>query len=141
MNAHSLILIVGYLYIFQTLNPTNLIKYNTYSGSYVVGICFALIFISFTGNNNSWAKDSANAVASLYDGMSGHLATVTSQGENDFLFSLVSGSFSGFKSAGLGGKAPEGWLEGPEVGQNFIYTNWGGGEPNNSGYAYINKRY
>ncbi len=102
---------------------------------------FVQVSDPFTGNNNSWATDSANAAASLYDGMSGHLATVTSQGENDFLFSLVSGSFSGFKGAWWGGKAPEGWLEIPEVGQNFIYTNWVGGKLNNSGYVYMNKRY
>jgi hypothetical protein len=38
----------------------------------------------------------------------------------------------------LGGKAPEGWLDGPEAGQAFSYTNWGGVEPNNSGYLYMN---
>jgi hypothetical protein len=92
----------------------------------------------FTGNNNAWATASAAAAASVFNGVSGHLATITSQAENDFLFGLVSGSFSGFKGAWLGGKAPEGWLVGPETGQGFSYTNWGGIEPNNNGFAYMN---
>ena len=92
----------------------------------------------FTGENNSWFTAKAAAEARIYNGVNGHLATVTSQAENDFLFSLVSGSFSGFQGAWLGGKAPEGWLHGPENGMAFSYTHWGGIEPNNMGYAYMN---
>ena len=87
--------------------------------------------------NNIWATASDAAAASVYNSVNGHLATITSQSENDFLFSLVSGSFSGFQGAWLGGKAPNGWLEGPESGQAFSYTNWGGSEPNNNGIAYM----
>jgi hypothetical protein len=92
----------------------------------------------FTGSNNSWFTASAAASASVFNGANGYLATITSQAENDFLFSLVSGSFTGFNGAWLGGKAPEGWLTGPETGQTFTYTNWGGIEPNNASYAYMN---
>ncbi|MEW5817644.1 MAG: choice-of-anchor D domain-containing protein, partial [Spirochaetota bacterium] len=99
---------------------------------------FVQVSDPFTGANNSWAKASADAAARVYNGLSGHLATITSQAENDFLFGLVSGIFSGFQGAWLGGKSPEGWLVGPEAGQGFIYTNWGGIEPNNAGYAYMN---
>lgn len=91
----------------------------------------------FTGNNNSFATASAAAAASFFNSVSGHLATVTSSEENDFLKSLVSGSFAGFTGAWLGGKAPEGWLVGPEAGQPFGFTSWGGIEPNNAGYAYM----
>jgi hypothetical protein len=95
----------------------------------------------FTGNNNSWQAAMAAADASVFNGLSGHLATIGSQAENAFLLSIVpnaitsSGSFEG---AWIGGKAPEGWLDGPQVGQAFTYTNWGGVEPNNAGYAYMN---
>lgn len=99
---------------------------------------FVLVSDPFTGTNNSWATGSAKAADSVYNGLSGHLATIISQAENDFLYSLVSGSFSGFRGAWLGGKSPEGWLVGPEAGQGFSYTNWGGIEPNNAGYAYMN---
>jgi hypothetical protein len=92
----------------------------------------------FTGSNNSWFTANAAASASVYNGFGGHLATITSQAENDFLYGLVAGSFSGFTGAWIGGKSPEGWLTGPESGQSFGYTNWGGVEPNNNGYAYMN---
>lgn len=93
----------------------------------------------FVGNNNSWATASAAASASVFNGTNGYLATITSQAENDFIFGLISpGSFSGFNGAWLGGKSPEGWLVGPEAGQSFSYTNWGGSEPNNAGFAYMN---
>lgn len=98
---------------------------------------FVQVSDPFTGSNNAWATAGAAAAASIFNGVNGHLATLTSQAENDFVFSLVSGSFSGFTGAWLGGKAPEGWLVGPEAAQAFGYTNWGGIEPNNSGYAYM----
>lgn len=92
----------------------------------------------YVGDNNSWATASASASTSIYNGISGHLATITSQGENDFLMSLVTTNYSTVAGAWLGGKAPEGWIVGPEAGQSFSYTNWGGIEPNNEGYAYMN---
>jgi PEP-CTERM motif-containing protein len=93
---------------------------------------------AFAGTNNAWATASAAASASIFNGVHGHLATVTSQGENDFLYGLVAGHYSGFQGGWLGGKAPEGWLVGPEAGQAFTYTHWGGLEPNNNGIAYMN---
>jgi hypothetical protein len=92
----------------------------------------------FTGDNNSWFRARDAAAAMTFGGVSGHLATVTSAGENDFLYSLVAGMFTGFRGAWLGGKHPEGWLVGPEAGSSFTYVSWGGIEPNNDGYAYMN---
>ncbi len=94
----------------------------------------------FTGGNNSWATASAAAASRVFGGANGHLATITSQAENDALFGLVSGLITQpdvFAGAWLGGKEPEGWLVGPEIGDLFSYTNWGGVEPNNMGYAYM----
>ena len=91
----------------------------------------------YTGNNNAWTTARNAAAASNYNGVNGHLATISSQAENDFLIGLVSGNYTGFTGAWLGGKAPEGWLVGPENGQAFIYTNWAGVEPNNAGYIYM----
>lgn len=88
--------------------------------------------------NNSWENAKAAAAASVFNNINGHLATITSQAENDFLFGLVlAGNYSESIGFWLGGKAPEGWLVGPESGQTFIYTNWNTYEPNNAGYAYI----
>jgi len=47
-----------------------------------------------------------------FNGASGHLATVSSAAENSFLFTLA--------------------------GQPFSFVNWGGSEPNNAGFAYMN---
>lgn len=98
---------------------------------------FILVPDPYTGNNNAWATDSAAASASVFNGQSGYLATVTSQAENDFLMSLVPAGLSQGAGAWLGGKAPEGWLVGPEAGQPFGFTNFGGVEPNNAGLVYM----
>ncbi len=92
----------------------------------------------FTGTNNSWDTARLAAAVRIFNGKTGHLATITSQAENDFVSGLVSGQFSGFNGAWLGGKDGLGWAVGPETGQAFGYTNWGGVEPNNSGYVYMN---
>lgn len=98
---------------------------------------FVAVTDPFTGSNNSWDTARAAAETMVFNGVNGHLATVTSQAENDFLFSLASGQFTGFAGAWLGGKSPEGWLVGPEAGQGFTFTNWAGVEPNNNGFAYM----
>ncbi|MCG8615137.1 MAG: PEP-CTERM sorting domain-containing protein [Desulfobacterales bacterium] len=90
----------------------------------------------FSGGRNSWSKANTEASARSYLGVSGHLATISSQAENDFLYSLA-GEYDYFRGVWIGGNAT-GWLTGPEQGQSYSYSNWGGSEPNNRGYAYIN---
>ncbi len=85
---------------------------------------------------NTWSSADTAASASLFMGVNGHLATITSAAENTFVFGLFSGPLD-FQGAWLGGKAGSGWLAGPEDGDSFSYTNWGGSEPNGSGYAYM----
>lgn len=92
----------------------------------------------------NYAAAKAAAGASALFGVSGHLATITSAAENAFLTSIITSSVL------IGGSdaVTEGswvWDDGPENGQLFwlgtaagsaqngFYTNWGGGEPNNSG--------
>ena len=100
--------------------------------------------LSSNWGDNTWSTASSAAAASVYNGVNGHLATITSQAENDFLFGLVpsgqvDANYSALSFAGgwLGGKEPEGWLAGPESSQVFSYTNWNPSEPNNAGYAYM----
>jgi hypothetical protein len=90
----------------------------------------------YTSENNAWWTAESATENSFYNGVYGHLATITSQGENDFLLSLVP-EITGFAGAWIGGKAGEGWLTGPENGEAFTYSYWGYPEPNNNGYAYM----
>ena len=74
-----------------------------------------------TGTAN-WTTARSNCVA-----MGGHLVTVTSSGENSFLFGLWPSGW-----IGLTDEVTEGtwkWV----TGETFSYTNWNSGEPNNSG--------
>ncbi len=86
----------------------------------------------------------ANALATTINGVGGHLANITSAGENSFLDNLI------VADTWIGGSdsAAEGvwiWEDGLESGMQFwagaaagssvggFYENWAGGEPNNSG--------
>jgi hypothetical protein len=87
--------------------------------------------------------DDANAAA---EAKGGHLATITSAAENQFVYNLVAGDdrywifdsnaygpwLGGYQPAG----SPEpagGWIW--VTGESFSYTNWWTGEPNNGGSA------
>lgn len=70
----------------------------------------------------NWTTAKSNCAA-----MGGHLVTVTTSGENSFLFNLWPSGW-----IGLTDEVTEGtwkWV----TGETFSYTNWNSGEPNNSG--------
>lgn len=101
-------------------------------------------FYTQTTDFVNWNQASANAANAGLEGvpeLTGHLATITSQAENDFVHALLT------SSSWLGGSddAVENewrWVEGPEAGEQFwqglaggsavngAYTNWAPGEPN-----------
>jgi len=86
---------------------------------------FVQVTDPLVGANNSWATANAAASARIYNGVNGHLATITSVAENNFLYGLTSGVFSNFTGS---------WIGVP----SSSFTNWGGSEPNNGGgYAYM----
>ena len=131
-----LICLLGLFVFFSASNGTASTIGGAYGANYYE---FVTADNPYIGDKNSWWTAGAAAINNTHNGVHGHLATITSQEENDFLFSLVpSGAYTGFAGAWLGGKYPEGWLAGPESGQAFTYSNFGGSEPNNSGYAYMN---
>jgi hypothetical protein len=95
----------------------------------------------------SWIDSQSAAV-----GAGGYLATITSAEEQAFIATLVAPYFipgngdAGFK---LGGFQPANSVE-PSgswrwvTGEAWSFTNWGNGEPNNSGnegYLYMDERY
>jgi hypothetical protein len=81
----------------------------------------------------SWAEASATASAKTFNGVNGHLATVTSAAENNFLTGLGP-VFTTAQGAWLGGAVDAGgqgtWAVGPEAGQLFTFSNFAAGEPN-----------
>ncbi len=83
------------------------------------------------------ARDSAEAM--LFRGATGHLATVTSQEENDFILDAFGAST--VDSFWLGGNRTS-VVSDPAIGwewitgEEWLYTNWAVGEPNN---AHVNE--
>ena len=93
--------------------------------------------IRLGNNNTTWAEALAAAAAMTHNGWQGHLATVTSQAENDFILANL-GGFDGTRQKWLGGfqdrTAPDysepagGWRW--ITGETWSYTSWAGSEPN-----------
>ncbi|HQR24556.1 MAG TPA: hypothetical protein PK163_07190, partial [Steroidobacteraceae bacterium] len=91
----------------------------------------------------SWDCANASAGASSYQGTTGHLATITSSGEEAYVDQLrhdALGSGLGQPQTWVGGYQDDsGWhwvnAEGPipTVNTAVAYANWAPGEPNNSG--------
>jgi hypothetical protein len=82
----------------------------------------------------TWTEANAEAPSHEHLGHTGYLATITSQGENDFLYDAFSRRFW------------EGWLGGRQdlnsqptqnwkwvTGESWSFTNWAPGEPNDAG--------
>ncbi|RJR27411.1 MAG: DUF1566 domain-containing protein [Desulfobacteraceae bacterium] len=81
----------------------------------------------------SWSQAKAHAEGKYKDGVKGHLATITSKEENDFVWNTFKREY-----AWLGGyqtnksSEPAGnwaWV----TGESWNYTNWNSGEPNEMG--------
>jgi PEP-CTERM motif/Lectin C-type domain len=93
---------------------------------------------------NTFATDAFTAAsASSFNGMKGYLATVTSAAENVFIANVANGNLAWLGGSDDGRAVNDWtWRTGPEAGQAFTYTNWGGGEPNDccggENYLHIN---
>ncbi len=79
----------------------------------------------------SWTQANALADGSEFNGMAGHLVTITSEEENSFVFSTLD---VGDRALWLGGY--QGATDDPEAdwywvtGEAWSFTNWADGEPN-----------
>jgi len=82
----------------------------------------------------NWNDAKTDAESRTFFGLSGHLATITSQAEQDFLVQTVNvpgraiiGAYQTDKTAEPAGNWA--WV----TGETWSFTLWNGGEPNNSG--------
>ncbi|SOD16859.1 PEP-CTERM sorting domain-containing protein [Nitrosomonas ureae] len=84
----------------------------------------------------TWGEAKIMAENSVYLGVNGHLATITSAAENSFIINALGGP-SELDTFFLGGFQPVGSPE-PEgnwqwvTGEPWSYTNWASGEPNDT---------
>jgi PKD repeat protein len=101
----------------------------------------------------TWHEARAAAAALRYYGLVGYLATITSEAENDFIWSKIDGlGWIGASDEDVEGEWK--WVTGPEAGTLFWqgdasgmpvnnrYSSWSEGEPNNNyeeDYAHINQ--
>ncbi len=97
--------------------------------------------------NRSWTLAKTSAASKTFLGLSGYLATVTADAENQFMSSRISskGWIGGSSEGTFTGNRVWKWVAGPENGTAFWngnengtlvagkYANWDGGEPNDSG--------
>ncbi len=98
--------------------------------------------------NITWHNAKAAAASLFWQGAAGHLATITSALENQFVLASF-GASAPAQFAWIGGREPANdgvwrWDSGPEAGVQFSvqatpagpfnYANWGGIEPNNNKY-------
>lgn len=102
-------------------------------------------YYEYVDSSLTWGAARVAASERSYNGVLGHLATVNSQAENDFLFDLKPAPTATFLGAWIGVKISSNvqtWEVGPEASDTLVYRNWGGAEPNNGGtrqtaYGYI----
>ncbi|MEM6780583.1 MAG: calcium-binding protein [Pseudomonadota bacterium] len=100
-------------------------------------------FYQYVNTNTTWSTANTNANAATLSGVNGHLVTVTSQAENDFVQSLLDAGESVWTSGSDAGSGQVWtWNSGAEAGIQFwsgqsggsitnnMYENWQAGEPN-----------
>ena len=99
-----------------------------------------------SGYQAGWDTAKAAAESMTHLGLDGHLVTITSQAEQDFVFSIINGTWTWIGATDdVSQGTVEGrwiWASGPEAGTVFWqggvtppynYANWFAGSPNNFG--------
>ncbi|MEM8981066.1 MAG: lectin-like protein [Pseudomonadota bacterium] len=90
-------------------------------------------FYDIIATTLTWAEARDAAAAMTYNGLDGHLVTITSAGEQAFLDSLnPSGRDLWLGASDAANEGDWRWVTGPETGLKLddTYTNWYGNEPN-----------
>lgn len=89
-------------------------------------------YYDFVTTNVTWAEAQDLATSQVLFGVQGHLATLTTQEENDFLLDSFGGD-----SGWIGLSQAPGSIEPDQgfewvTGEEFAFTSWNGIEPNNA---------
>lgn len=85
-----------------------------------------------------WDTARAAALASSFNGQAGYLATITSAAENAFVGNnMAQGTTVYVGGSDAAVETEWRWVDGPEAGNLFSYTNWNPGEPNNLGGEHV----
>lgn len=99
-------------------------------------------YYEFVATPLEWSDALAAAASQSYLGFPGHLVTITSEAENQFVEDLAPDEFSSLwiAASDLAAEGTWRWVAGPEAGQVFwldgtttTYANWANGEPNDVG--------
>lgn len=78
---------------------------------------------------NVWSYANGYAAATSYMGLGGHLATITTNAEDMFVLDMIRARNAGDSFVGGYKKADGSWAW--VTGEQWSYTRWGAGEPNN----------
>ncbi len=81
-------------------------------------------FYQFVTASLTNTEAAAAAAAAVINGVSGHLATITTQGENDFIGNLTGANFAWIDGADSGTEDTFVWTQGPDAGTEF----WSNGD-------------
>jgi hypothetical protein len=90
-------------------------------------------YYQFVSTALTWGQAKAAAETMTFNGMQGYLATITNQGEQNFLYNNVSTALAWIGATDVETEGTFKWVTGPEAGQlvSATYSNWNPGEPNN----------
>ena len=86
-------------------------------------------FYQFVSGSYSWNSAKTEAESMFWNGQQGYLATITSDAEQSFLYT-VSTSLGWIGATDTQVEGQWRWVTGPEAGQLISYSHWASGEPN-----------
>ena len=118
--------------------PAYIVEYDTFLGPVLNPANLHWYEVVSSLSAIDWFGADADANSLTFQGVQGHLATITSQGENDFVADNLLVGLGGVGGHWIGGFQPAGspepaggwqWV----TGEPFVYTSWDVGEPNDTG--------
>ncbi len=125
---HTKILTILAALLFSANSQAGVVTFNSQNNHY-----YELISFTELGERLAWDEANAYAQSLVHAGLQGHLATITSVEEDDFVWGLGAqghylGGFDNSVQDQQGGWQHQSWQW--VTGESFNYDNWLPGEPN-----------